>query len=265
MKPKWNEQEIQILKNDYKDCSKEKLIELLPNRTWMAIKVRAFILQVTGAQGGRNRKQINKYFFDKWSNEMAYVLGFFAADGNMHRYGKYSYIIAFIQKEKEILLKIAKLMNWNVVLHLDKESKSFSIMTSNKHIYNQLLKLGMTPRKSLTIKFPKIPKKYARHFIRGVFDGNGGISLYGKYKISNCNFASGSLLFLKKLKIVLLNKGIKGSKIYKQKIYYTRFNKEPMIKLFHYMYDDVPKSMYIERKYNKFVEWFNTRKIKYKK
>lgn len=28
-------------------------------------------------------KRVNKDFFKKWSNEMAYVLGFFAADGNM--------------------------------------------------------------------------------------------------------------------------------------------------------------------------------------
>jgi hypothetical protein len=34
-------------------------------------------------------------------------------------------------------------------------------------VVNDLLKLGVLPRKSKIIKFPKIPKKYLNHFIRG--------------------------------------------------------------------------------------------------
>ena len=48
---------------------------------------------------------------------------------------------------------------------------------SNK-MSQSLIKLGCTPRKSMTLKFPneeQVPKHLHRHFIRGYFDGDGCI------------------------------------------------------------------------------------------
>ena len=46
---------------------------------------------------------------------------------------------------------------------------------SNK-LCNDLIKLGCTPRKSLTLEFPDIATNFHRHFIRGYIDGDGCIS-----------------------------------------------------------------------------------------
>lgn len=52
-------------------------------------------------------------------------------------------------------------------------------ITSQK-IVNDLKKLGITYRKSLREKVPDVPQQYLRDFIRGVIDGDGGISFTKK-------------------------------------------------------------------------------------
>ena len=49
-------------------------------------------------------------------------------------------------------------------------------MHTAKKIFKDLIKLGVTPRKSLTLKFPTfLNEDLMRHFIRGYFDGDGCI------------------------------------------------------------------------------------------
>ena len=48
-------------------------------------------------------------------------------------------------------------------------------------MYNDLIKQGCVPRKSLILTFPntnQVPENLINHFIRGYFDGDGSIS-YG--------------------------------------------------------------------------------------
>lgn len=53
------------------------------------------------------------------------------------------------------------------------------IQISSKTLTADLLKLGCTPRKSLTLKFPNDgifkSNDLIRHFIRGYFDGDGSV------------------------------------------------------------------------------------------
>jgi len=44
-----------------------------------------------------------------------------------------------------------------------------------KHTVNEKLKLGLTPKKSLTLDFPTIPKSFLKDFVRGVIDGDGNV------------------------------------------------------------------------------------------
>jgi hypothetical protein len=63
---------------------------------------------------------------------------------------------------------------------------SYILSIMNAELYQQLLKLGITPRKSLTCKFPScVPKKYLMSFLCGVFDGDG--SLPKEYKRAKYN------------------------------------------------------------------------------
>ncbi|MDO8552752.1 MAG: LAGLIDADG family homing endonuclease [bacterium] len=49
---------------------------------------------------------VNQDFFKRWSSEMAYVLGFFAADGNMIRNKRGAHFIAFYSNDRGLLEKV---------------------------------------------------------------------------------------------------------------------------------------------------------------
>ena len=118
-------------------------------------------------------RYFNKDFFKAWSKEMAYVLGYIYADGSLddspYMRGKY---ITIASIDKDSILRIKK---WLSSEHTIKETRShftgskicYVLRIGSYKIYNDLLKLGLYPKKSLVIDFPKVPKKYLNHFTRG--------------------------------------------------------------------------------------------------
>ena len=60
---------------------------------------------------------------------------------------------------------------------LCKTQDTYSLLISSKQIYNDLLKVGLTPNKSFTCVFPTLNSALNPHFMRGYFDGDGSISL----------------------------------------------------------------------------------------
>ena len=75
MNHKWNNKNILYLKDKYfyEDC--DVLISNI-GKSWNAIKIKAHKLNLK-----RDRSFANIKYFDKWSTDMAYILGFIAADG----------------------------------------------------------------------------------------------------------------------------------------------------------------------------------------
>ena len=59
-------------------------------------------------RGGHNRYKFDKDFFKKWTPEMAYILGFLYADGDIEDVRKSSrtQYITFVSVDKEILESI---------------------------------------------------------------------------------------------------------------------------------------------------------------
>ena len=141
-------------------------------------------------RGGHNRSQINQTFFQSWSPQMSYVLGFIFADGAIEDVQKSSRTcyLAIINKDVSILKKIKSVMDSTHKLYrrpaqlelypgnkVYRAGERFVFRVGSKLIYNDLLNLGLTPRKSLTIAFPAIPLEFLSYFIRGYFDGDGCI------------------------------------------------------------------------------------------
>ena len=130
-------------------------------------------------------KTKNENFFKKWSPEMAYVLGFFTADGNMIKNKRGAHFIEFQIADKDLLEKIKKAFNSNHKITVRKRrgiwKTSYRLQIGSKEIFNDLLKLGLTPNKSKIIKLPNISDKYFSHFLRGYFDGDGNVTI-AKYK-----------------------------------------------------------------------------------
>jgi hypothetical protein len=92
----------------------------------------------------------------------------------------------------------------------------FRLMYCSTEMADWFIQKGCHERKSLTIKFPKVPQKYMADFIRGCWDGDGSLSFTksgnkGKTWQSQANLTSGSLSFCKKLTKILNKQGIKCS------------------------------------------------------
>ena len=141
---------------------------------------------------------------------MAYVLGFWFADGYMRK--EKSYRIAISGNDKEILEKICLAMNSNHPIRLTaQKSNCYFVSFCSKKLFNDLTGLGGLRKKSRIIEFPKIPNKFLPDFIRGYFDGDGSV-FFVKYvrtkdqRITQelrTNFTSGSISFLEKLQSIL--------------------------------------------------------------
>jgi len=120
-----------------------------------------------------NRKySLNFDFFKKWSEEMAYVLGYWFADGTMDKNLKY---ISFTSKDKKQLEQIKKVIEGDMPLYFDKRGY-YQLKISSVDVVNDVKALGGIPNKSLINSFPNIPEKYVNSFIRGYFDGDGWVS-----------------------------------------------------------------------------------------
>lgn len=126
------------------------------------------------------KHSVNEDFFKKWSPKMAYIVGYIMADGNIawNPSPKKSYralTITAAKKDRNHLEKIRKILQSTKKLLYSSGTKSYRLIVHNKTICQDLMKIGVIPRKSLRNKFPMIPKKFLRHFIRGVIDGDGSV------------------------------------------------------------------------------------------
>ena len=212
---------------------------------------------------------INEEFFAEWTPEMAWVLGVILTDGHFgvsNNKGVRRLYIA--QKEPELLEKIRKIMNSNHKIILrpqtDKTNKMHFLSFTNEKIYNSLIKLGMSPKKSSILKFPQdIPNECIRHFLRGCWDGDG--SFYYEYnnpKRIRGDFVSGSYDFIKayvdQIKSLL---GIKELKIYnkhkKKSCFYIKMAPNQTVKLFPHFYNNVNEDVYLMSKYLKLKQSYD--------
>jgi hypothetical protein len=107
------------------------------------------------------------------------------------------------------------------------------------------------------MKFPDIPEEHSRHFIRGCWDGDGSIYFENQSKKFRTHFVSGSVEFIEGMLRELESAGLpkvslhikKGSK---RPSYYFKYSGLQVPILYHYLYDGVNETQYLERKYQIF-------------
>ena len=215
-------------------------------------------------------KKINKNFFKKWTGGMAYVLGFIFADGNIVYTKRHTWFWSIQITDKEILEKIKKEIDSSHIISEKKKIQNnkqlYRLQIGSKDMCNDLLRLGLTEKKSKTILFPEIPKKYFSDFLRGYFDGDGGvwIGLKNKnqksktYTISTF-FTSGSKDFLISLKYNLANRGLLGgSLIKKERGFDLKYSVKDSLILYKIMYNN-ECSLFLKRKKERFEKYITMR------
>lgn len=208
-------------------------------------------------------KRVNKDFFKKWSREMAYVLGFLYADGNIIFTKRATWFWSLQINDKDILEEIKKTINSEHVISKKKrynnKKQSYRLQIGSKEMCEDLLRLGLIERKSKTILLPKISKKYFPDFLRGYFDGDGGVwvgfknkqKIHKTYIISTA-FTSGSKEFLVDLRKNLVEYGVLGgSLVQKERGFDLKYSIKDSLILYKIMYNN-ECSLFLKRKKDKF-------------
>lgn len=203
--------------------------------------------------------KVNIDFFKKWSPQMAYILGFTFADGNVYK----TTLAWDLKEDKELLEKINRAMRSNYPIH--KRKDSFRLRISNPIIVVDLQSLGLYPNKSKDMQFPKVPPGFLSHFVRGFFDGDGWTYIRGSRNEISVGFSSGSKQFLEGL-ILSLEKVInisssnlrerrqvtrKGEEAIKYQLDYSCRNAYNVLQ---FLYNDLKENdLCLERKYKKYL------------
>ena len=134
-------------------------------------------------RNGLNGKQrriysINEHILDNIdTEEKAYFLGFFAADGcvskNKHKQDTITF--SLLKEDSYIPEKFYKLFGTNKEVKIYDKYAYFEI--SSDYLCNKIYDLGFTPRKTYSNTICLLEDdKLMKHFIRGYFDGDGSIS-----------------------------------------------------------------------------------------
>lgn len=214
--------------------------------------------------------KVNEDFFKVWTPKMAYVLGFVTADGSLedasYLRGKYlrvcssdieimEKIKAAIGSEHKIVTISPKEFLFRGKKYVSKEK--YMLRIGSHAIYNDLIHLGITPRKSKTIILPNVPSDFISYFIRGYLDGDGCINLYNRKKRLSVTFTSGSSLFLEKLsEVISYLLGLKMHKVFKNnRAFQIKYSTKEAIPLLKYIYLDITNKLYLERKYKIFLDF----------
>ena len=227
----WTKEELDYLRENYQTKSLDELTATL-GRTKNAVLVRGQMLGV--------RRYIDPFqFFNTWTEESAYIIGFFATDGNAHKRGPESIRISFAQKEPEILFHLQKTIVGGRIT--GKKSGLYELYIQSVRIYERLCEIfGQDVcRKSLTLSWPQIPIGYMKHFIRGAMDGDGSLMRRGD-NLWEMSFTSGSKAFIDGFaKTILEMTGIKvGVGINKLNIYHARCSGLKAVCLASWLYKD---------------------------
>lgn len=168
-------------------------------------------------------RKVNTDFFKIWTADMAYVLGFFFADGSLTFGKRKNYYLSFHSADKSLLLAIRKVLGSThaVSKRSARSGGVYRLQIGSMEMCHDLLNLGLSTRKTKRLILPDIPQEFIGDFVRGYFDGDGNVwsGVINKHRkkpssVIQVFFTSGCGLFLHNLHKVLKNEGIEGGSVF---------------------------------------------------
>ena len=210
------------------------------------------------------------YFKNIDSDNKAYILGFFYADGCVGSNNN-KVQISLQEDDVEILEKMRSEFQCDKPLRYIEPPKKFpnrkpqySLSLDNKQFHENIVNQGVIQKKSYFAVFPfQIEEKYYKSFIRGVFDGDGCLYHYEKGNTNTVTFTGTSELINAIGDIIEKNIGIKkrihvaqNSIDVDKNTRVLMFGGNKQVKKFlDWLYDGA--ELYLKRKYDKYVKLYN--------
>lgn len=212
----------------------------------------------------RDREYLNAHpeiMIDDLSLDLRYYLmGLIWTDGCLVESGKRSYVFLGL-KDGEHIEKIAKILNIEKTYHNKQYGKFDFYSLHVKHPSNieYLKSYGLVKAKSLILKMPFDPEtedlKNVASFLRGVFDGDGSISISKCGRYRRICICSGSKEFIEGLQVCLARLDINANIRQEQRkniLYYIGFSSKEKIKKFYAQCYSID-CLSLDRKRDKFM------------
>lgn len=213
--------------------------------------------------------KINFDFFKNKNNEYWYFLGFIASDGYI---SDEKIEICLSNKDAYMVEKFRDMICPNKPIYIKQKTNATKFTIHSKEIAEEFKKIfSLTSnKKHAEMKFPKVPNKYLKDFIRGYVDGDGTIGKTKGQQIVNGEKRIylgirlrilGNYDFLKKM-IELIRKEIPNktysiSKRKNENVYEVTYNFSVAEKILHWLYDN--SNIYLKRKKEKFILLINNK------
>lgn len=206
----------------------------------------------------KKKYSINEYFFDRIdSEEKAYFLGLLHADGCNNGSGFY---LKLQERDSEIIEKLKVSINYNGPIKLDistnENYQNYKMINiSSKYISKALNELGCVKNKTVNGFFPILDEQFIHHFIRGIFDGDGCITIDKRNQLSFTIVGNTKIMI--KIKEYLKSQNIEvritAPKRYKSdiSIIASGGNKKCNV-IYNFLYKDA--TIFLKRKKQKFQE-----------
>lgn len=170
----WSEEETNILKNNYRDSTLEKLFELLPGRSQLSIIKKASLLGIKGDFGLRHvLYDLNHNFFDEPNTLNCFWAGWILSDGCI---SKNRIQIQIHTKDIKVLESFKKDIKFTGEIGYHSKRPMCHLAFGSSQCIKMLNKhWGCIERKSLILKRPPnyIKDELALSLICGYLEGDG--------------------------------------------------------------------------------------------
>lgn len=218
------------------------------------------LLKTRGIKREKRKYKHNEQYFDQIdTEEKAYWLGFFFADGTIDR-NTFGFHIGKMD-EPHLHLFTKALASDHAITQTESGCR---IRIHSPHILSSMLKYGLRSPKSLNLVYPSfLSLDLQLDFIRGFFDGDGWVS--GNAKQSTVGFASCSKEFLTAIQSALCEKieAKRGSIICRKRAHIPGQNNnyrlqfcgnKSCMQVLSAMYGRSNMNTRLDRKYNRYLE-----------
>lgn len=181
---------------------------------------------------------------------MAYILGFFVADGyvTVNKRGGQFWCIEI--KDKKLIEAIKGKIESSHKISIRKRhdrNSTYRLQIGSIEMCEDLRCLGFGQNKTKNLGVIKVPDKYFFSFVRGYFDGDGNVwsgqihkGRKTKHKSLLLGFTSCSHEFLKSLQTRLGSYGIEGGSLFRSKkkeFSRLQYSTKNALKLYDFMYN----------------------------